>query len=283
MDHFLLSNIPLFASLEKEECVSLAKKLKIKTYKAQEMIFWIGEIGDKMYILQQGKVQIFIPDENGKNVTIAELEPGMFFGELSLLDGGTRTASAQAILPTTLFILDRNSFFEFLEQHPAAVRHVFSTIASRQREGLSKLRGIANINEQEEESLTPMQKIVDKATTIGASITFLAATMTFIIIWMAIHTYLYWQQQTNEIKLLDTPPTFFWLGFLICLTSFLLTIFVLNSQRRQAQRDRIRAEIEYQVNVKAHSEVMSLHQKIDTLQAMLRSQLEKNINASSEF
>ncbi len=283
MDHFLLKNIPLFASLDKDECVSLAKKLQVKTYQAQEIIFRIGETGDKMYILQQGQVQITYPDENGKNVILGVLDPCMFFGELSLLDGGTRTASAQAILPSTLLILDRNSFFEFLEQNPAAVRHVFSTIATRQREGFSKLKGIANINEQEEENLTPMQKIVDKATTIGASITFLAGTMAFIIAWMVIHTYLYWQHQGNKIKLLDTPPTFFWLGFLICLTSFMLTIFVLNSQRRQAQRDRIRAEIEYQVNVKAHSEVMSLHQKIDTLQAMIRNLQEKDVRTHSQI
>jgi CRP/FNR family transcriptional regulator, cyclic AMP receptor protein len=86
---------------------------------------------------------------------------------------------------------------------------------------------------------------------------------------MGLHAYLAWRVHPEKITFLDDPPTFFWLELLVSLAAFLLTVLVLNSQRRQAERDRIRAEIEYQVNLKAQSDITNLQRKMDQVLAAL--------------
>jgi uncharacterized membrane protein len=76
-------------------------------------------------------------------------------------------------------------------------------------------------------------------------------------------------------RFFDEPPTFFTLGFIITMEAILLSMFVLASQKRQADRDRVRADLEYQVNVKAHLEVMQLHQKVDRLEVLLERLVEE--------
>ena len=90
---------------------------------------------------------------------------------------------------------------------------------------------------------------------------FLILNLGFIVIWMVVHSIL-WRE---KIVWLDQPPTFFWLGFMVTVEAIVVAMFVLNAQRRQAERDRVRADLEYQVNVKAHVEVMELHRKVDRL------------------
>jgi len=208
------------------------------------------------------------PDESGHEITVAALGPGHFFGELSLLDGGPRTATARTHTETTLLVLDRGGFYKFLESHPGASVHMVATLAQRQREAMDKLRGVKNVNEEIQERITPLQKLVDKAAGFAASGWFLLGNTVFFIVWMAAFTIVALRQNT-AISLLDSPPTFALLAFLITLESMLLTMFVLNSQNRQGERDRIKADLEYQVNLKAQYEVMELHRKMDRLEGMM--------------
>ena len=273
MDQDLLRAIPLFAQLSEGDRRELAELLKARTLAAHEPIFWIGERGDDMFIVQLGKVRLSYTDESGHDVTLALVGPGAFFGELSLLDGGPRTATARALTDATVYSLDRKGFYSFIEKHPGAAVVMIATLGQRQRENLEKLRGVRNVNEEIEEKVTRLQRWVDRAAEIAASGRFLAATMVFVLLWIIVQTLLTRRYRPELITAsgfpVDSPPYFFWLGFMIALAGFLLTIFVLNSQRRQAERDRIRADYEYQVNLKAQLEVMQLHQKIDKLAAML--------------
>jgi uncharacterized membrane protein len=125
------------------------------------------------------------------------------------------------------------------------------------------MRGIININEQLEESRTPFQRLIDRIARVVTSATFFSLCTLFILIWISIQIYLFKREQHEEISFLDKPPTFFLLGFIFTLTSFLLTVLILSSQRRQAESDRIRGEIEYQVNLKSQAEVMKLTLKMD--------------------
>lgn len=270
----LLRNIPLFNKLSDADRLALSKLLKSRTYGEHEPIFWMGENGEEMFIVQRGQVRLSYTDESGNDVTLAVLTAGAFFGELSLLDGGPRTATGRANTEAVILSLDRSNFYEFMERNPSAAVHMIATLGQRQRDSMARLqRGVKNVNEVADEEVTRLQRLVDRAAEMAASGKFLLFTLTFVIGWMVVQTILTRRYHPELIVAsgfpADSPPYFFWLGFMCTLVSFLLTIFVLNSQRRQAARDHIRAELEYQVNLKAQLEVMRLHQKLDGLTAMV--------------
>jgi uncharacterized membrane protein len=269
-DEDLLRSIPLFAKLPATDRSALATLLRPRSFAANEPVFWIGERGEDMFIVQHGNVRLSYTDDAGHDVTLAQVGPGSFFGELSILDGGPRTATARTLTESTLLTLDRRGFYDFIEKHPAAALHIIATLGHRQRENLDRLRGVGNVNEQVEQQTTPLQRLVDKAAAVGASGKFLLAVSCFILAWIVAQTAAALKYRGDKILFpFDDPPTFFWLGFMVTVVSFLLTIFVLNSQRRQAERDRIRADMEYQVNLKAQLEIMQLHQKMDRLTGLL--------------
>ena len=273
MDKDLLRNIPLFARLEEADREDLASLMTPREYAALEPVFWVGENGDAMYVVAHGKVRLSYADEEGHDVTITVLGPGAFFGELSLLDGGPRTATARAETPCGLFSLDRAGFYKFLERHPPAAIYMVSVLGTRLRESLDRLRQVRNVNEEEKQVVTPFQRLIDRAASIGASAPFLIGNVAFIALWMTIHTVLS-VRAGRPIVFHDDPPTFFWLCLLIGMESILLTIFVLNSQRLSAKRDRIRADLEYQINLKAQTDVTNLTRKIDRIEAMLANRTE---------
>jgi CRP/FNR family transcriptional regulator/CRP/FNR family cyclic AMP-dependent transcriptional regulator len=267
-DTDLLRNIPLFAGLADGSREELGSLLQSRQYVQNQPIFWIGEKGEEMFIVQHGKVILSYPDESGHEITVAALGPGAFFGELSLLDGGSRTATARTSVQSTLLVLDRKGFYKFLEAHPSASVHLIATLAHRHREAMDKLRGVKNINEEIKERITPLQRLVDRAAAFTASGWFLLGNIIFFIAWMVAFT-LFALRSNTDFSLIDSPPTFAILAFCIGLESMLMTMFILNSQNRQSERDRIKADFEYQVNLKAQYEVMQLHSKIDRLEQML--------------
>jgi CRP/FNR family transcriptional regulator, cyclic AMP receptor protein len=280
MDKDLLRNIPLFARLSDDDRAELASLMAPRECAALEPVFWVGENGDAMYVVAHGKVRLSYTDEAGHDVTITVLGPGDFFGELSLLDGGPRTATARADTPAGLFSLNRKGFYTFLDRHPAAAVYMVSVLGARLRESLDRLRQVRNVNEEAEHVLTPFQRLIDRAAAIGTSGPFLVGNITFIVLWMAIHSILSYRAG-RPIVFHDDPPTFFWLGLLIGMESILLTVFVLNSQRLSAKRDRIRADLEYQINLKAQTDVTNLTRKVDRIEAML-AQTPPNQTAASD-
>lgn len=287
MDKDLLRHIPLFAGLADADRADLAGMMETRTFAIHQPVFWIGEKGDELFFVQHGKVRLSYPDESGHDVTVAVLGPGAFFGEISLLDGGPRTATARTDSDATLLVLNRANFYQFIQRHPPAAMHVIAILGQRQRESMAKLRQVRNENEEVEQRITPLQRLVDRGARAAASVPFLLFNLLFIAAWITFQTLAYNAARAKdprlpEVTYLDTPPTFFWLGLLIAMESILLTIFVLNSQRRSAERDRVRAELEYQVNLKAQYEVMSLHQKIDRLQGIVEGKEPGGDGAPSE-
>ena len=261
VDWSLLLNIPLFSKLTPEELGALATLLKTRKYAESEPIVYLGDDGSEFFIVQHGRVAVSHPDESGREVKLAELSPGNFFGEISLLDGGPRTATVTAMTDVTLLSLERAQFVTFLLQHPSAAVHILTILGARQRELLEKLRGIRNVNEAIGGEQTKLQRVLSSCARVFASEKFLLLNLVFIVGWVIVHTLL-WH---DKVKWVDEPPTFFWLGFMITAESIVIAMFVLNAQRRQAERDRVRGDLEYQVNVKAHVEVMELHRKVDRL------------------
>ena len=260
MNANLLRNIPFFSGLGDEETRALLNLLKPRTFKANETIFWIGESGTDFYIIQNGNVVLIYPDETGKETALAVLGPGDFFGELSLLDGGPRTATSRALTDVQLLCLTREEFLDFIRAHPSSTIHMIQVLARRQRETIEQLRGIRNPNKFIEEITEqgPLwNRIADKIATLSASQVFLLVHIVWFLAWTSINA-------LAGSRAFDPFP-FGLLTMIVSLEAIFLSIFVLVSANRQSEKDRIRTELDYQVNLKAQLEVMRLHQKIDRL------------------
>ena len=267
----LLRSIPLFDSLDDEELSGLAALLKKETYAKHDTIFWMHEKGEHLYIVESGTVRISFTDREGQETDLATLKEGSFFGELSLLDGGPHSATARAATETVLLKLDRTSFYHFLTKNTKLVYALLHVLSQRLRANTARVGGIVNANEQLDAERSPFQVYIDRLAKSMTSSRFLTIYVTFIIAWIIIQTLVYLRTHTDPVNFIDMPPTFFILGFVITLTSFLLTILILNSQRRQAESDRVRSDIEYQVNLKSQTEIMKLQLKMDELTEIVNS------------
>jgi len=257
----ILSTIPLFAKLPAPERAELEALLKTQEYPANRPIVWLGEQGEDFYIVKHGKVVVSCPDEGGKEVLLGHLGPGQFFGEISLLDGGPRTATVRTSVDASMLVLSREDFLQFLTKHPDAAIYMLGILGKRQRDTNEKLRGIRNVNDAVAQEQTRWHAIAERIATVSASQWFVLVNLLFFGFWMAANVLLKNAGRTPW----DDPPSFGTLGFMVTIEALFISLFVLISQGQQNERDRIRADLDYQVNLKAHQEVMQLHHKLERL------------------
>jgi len=279
MTQDILQTIPLFAKLPADEQAELATLLQSKKYPANRPVFWLGEQGDDFYIVRHGQVVVSCLDETGKEVVLGKLGGGQFFGEISLLDGGPRTATVRTSVDSELLVLNRDEFLQFLGRHPDAAIYMLGILGQRQRETNQKLRGIRNVNEAVAERRTRWHAIAERIASISASQWFVVLNLFFFVAWVVINIIL---QHLPGRTPFDAPPAFGTLGFLVTIEALFISLFVLISQSQQSERDRIRADLDYQVNLKAHQEVMQLHRKVDQLAAQMRETIPETAQAVEE-
>src|SRR5260221_14687212 len=124
VDWSLLLNIPLFWKLTPDELGTLTTLLKTRKYAESEPIVYLGDDGSEFFIVQHGRVAVSHPDESGKEVKLAELSPGDFFGEIGLLDGGPRTVTVKAVADVTVVFPGRKQVGNFLLHNPGAAWHI---------------------------------------------------------------------------------------------------------------------------------------------------------------
>jgi CRP-like cAMP-binding protein len=126
-----LTAVPLFRQLSAEALAKISGLMVEVSHKAGATIFLQNEPGDALYVVDSGKVHIWVRDGDGNEVTLSELEAGNFFGEMSVLDGGKRSANATTVVDTTLHCLRREEFENFLAEHPQAAIEVIRGIGGR--------------------------------------------------------------------------------------------------------------------------------------------------------
>src|SRR5712692_7438623 len=159
-----LARVPLCKRLEAHELEHLAEEIDQVNYQAGETIFNEHDHGDALYVVEEGSVRIWVTDEDVNEVTLAELKPGEFFGELAVLDRGERSSSATAITDTHLHRLSSDDFQQFLIEHPDASVDVICEIAARMRQTnqIVTQRAARNINVEMERQYTFGERIADR-------------------------------------------------------------------------------------------------------------------------
>jgi uncharacterized membrane protein len=265
VDPEILRNIPLFSLMDDQELLELSKHLEEKHYFAGQLVFKAGDPGDAMYIVQSGKVELFMQDSSDSRVSLAFIESGDLFGELSLLDNQPRSASAIAVEKTHLLIIDREDLQLLVTKHPHAALDMMTMLGKRTREAnmLVRDRVVRNANEEAPQSKTFGQRLSDLLTSIAGDIRFVYFSAAWFFIWIVLNIGI-----IPGITPFDPFP-FGLLTMVVSLEAIFLSLFVLISQNRQAERDKVRNDIEYDVNLKAEVEVRDLINRIDTLQQLM--------------
>ena len=128
-----LATVPIFSSLTPEDLTPLAGKLRRRIYQKGEVIFHQEDPADRMHIIVEGRIRISITSDDGREKDLAVLQRGDCFGEMALLDGSNRSATATAVDPTQTLALYREDFMEFLKEHPEVVAQTTSLLTSRLR------------------------------------------------------------------------------------------------------------------------------------------------------
>jgi CRP/FNR family cyclic AMP-dependent transcriptional regulator len=128
-----LGEVPLFAGLDEDGLASLVRGMRVRRFRRGETIFHVGDPGDALFIVMNGSIKITLPADTGDEAILATLRPGDFFGELALLDGAPRSATAIAIEPTETYILARDRFRDLLSTEPVMREAVLATMAAEVR------------------------------------------------------------------------------------------------------------------------------------------------------
>jgi CRP/FNR family cyclic AMP-dependent transcriptional regulator len=253
-----LASVNLFELLDKEDLASLAAVIDSAVFKAGETIFHAGDLGESLFIVDYGEVELYIRDTAGQKIVLTVAKEDDFFGDLSMLDSRPRSASAMALVDTELFVLDREDLLLLFKKNPDAALSMMAAMTGmlRKADKLLQTRVSRNVNDEMDEKLSLLQKISDWIAWFSGSMNFLLLNGVWFIIWISINTL------PLSIPQFDRYP-FGLLTMIVSLEAIFLSCFVLISQNRQSEKDHIRSDIEYEVNIKAELEVAHLHEKID--------------------
>jgi CRP/FNR family transcriptional regulator, cyclic AMP receptor protein len=265
----LLAEVQFFQLLDPEERSALAEVLEESHHEAGHVLFEFGDPGDCMYVVCSGSVELSATDKLGQKLILTVCERGDMFGELSLLDMGTRTARAVVLDAVELLALDRQQLQEFFRRHPDAALDMMAMMGRRMRATTDRLRQMAirNAGEEAEQKVTPIERIIDVIAAFSGSFSFLVLHVALFAAWIG------WNLMAGT-SIFDPFP-FGLLTMCVSLEAIFLSVIVLLSQNRLAAKDRLRDDIEYDANLKAELEVSHLHEKVDRLQGALLSRLQR--------
>lgn len=248
-----LSMVTLFRQLDPDELEKLAVEVDQVHVKVGETIFHEQDQGDALYVIDEGAVRIWVRDEDVQEVTISELKAGDFFGELSVLDNGKRSANATAMADSTLHRLSSADLQEFLLRNPAAAVDLIREIGARMRQtnALISKRVARNINREMEKKLTLGQRVADQVAAFGGSWTFIFLYMGFMIIWVALNTFVLARYGKGDNGAQFDPYPYILLNLMLSMTAALQAPVIMMSQNRASEKDRLAAEQDFKVNLKS--------------------------------
>lgn len=257
-----LRSVPLFASLDDRAAHALRDLVTSRRVPAGTTLFRAGEAGDAMYLIEGGRVRIHVRDADGDDVILAELGDGDFFGEMAILDGKPRSAHATVVQDADLGTISRDDFLGFVRTNPDVALKMMSAITERLRrtDDLLRTRVSRNLNEVEEESQTLADRMADALSDFGGSWKFLAATILFVAFWMFYNSW--WRGNMG----LDPFPYSF-LDVINGVVGALLAPIILISQNMQENKDRLRADLDYQVNLKNELAIGEVMRRLDVLES----------------
>jgi uncharacterized membrane protein len=269
-----LRSVPLFSSLNDEATTQLRDLLTEKEVPLDTEVCRAGDTGDAMFLIEEGRVRISIKDDDGHDITLAELARGDFFGEMSLIDGRKRSANATMILDGRLAVLARQDFLAFVRSNPDVALAMLGALSERLRstDQLLRSRVSRNVNEEQERRSTVADRAADLIAEFGGSWKFIIASMLLIGLWIVFNSYLL-------INGFDPKP-YQMLNLGLAVVAGMQAPIIMMSQNRQGEKDRLRADLDYQVNLKNELSLAEVLRRLDVLESERLPQLFEDQNAA---
>jgi len=268
IDPKILSRVTIFQLLDDDELKELSGFIDEARFEAGQTVFEQGHPGGNMHVVVSGEVETFIVDDDGQRVVLAAVRKGEMFGELSIFDGEPRSATAVAVEPTLTAVIDRDDLRDLFSRRPEAALDVLSVLSQRirQTDTLLSRRVARNPNTVIAEGATVGDRVADAVARLGGSWTFINVFSLVMIVWMGLNGW--WLAHPFD------PAPFIGLNLVLSMMAALQAPVILMSQNRQDAKDRVRSELDYQVNVRAEVEIQQLHQKVDALSQRLLERLD---------
>ena len=268
-----LRSVPLFASLDDNAARELRSLLSDEKVPQNTRLFRQGDIGDAMYLIESGRVRISIHDNEEQEVILAELAQGDFFGEMSLIDGRQRSADAHVIDDARLAILSRDVFLSFVRNNPDVALEMLSALTDRLRrtDELLRSRVSRNVNEEQAARLTVADRAADLIAEFGGSWKFIILSIALIIFWIIFNTFIL-------VRGFDPAP-YAMLNLVLAVIAGMQAPIIMMSQNRQGEKDRLRADLDYQVNLKNELSLAEVLRRLDVLESERLPKLIDDIRA----
>ena len=255
----VLKRVPLFALLDDEEAAVLASLVELRKFTARQRIYKVGDTGGKGYIVVSGVVQVTTVDKDQQDVLVDEPGRGEFFGFASMLDETAHQTSATAVTDAECIEVDRHDIAVLLEQKPMAGMDMLSVLGKQfhNTQELVRIRTNRNVNEIIKEEETRGDRIADTVARFGGSWTFIITFLVVLTVYAAINAALG--------KSAWDPYPFILLNLLLSMLAAIQAPVIMMSQNRQDAKDRLRGQLDFEINRRAESEIQGLSRKLNLL------------------
>jgi CRP/FNR family cyclic AMP-dependent transcriptional regulator len=255
----VLKNVPLFALLDDEETTVLASQVEFKTFAARERIYKAGDPGAQAYVMISGKVRVSTVDEDQQEVVVDEPGKGEFFGFASMLEQTPHQTNALALEESACLEISRDDIATLLERKPHAGMDLLTTLGRQfhAAQQLVRLRASRNPNEVIEGKTTAGEHIADAVARFGGSWAFIILFGILLTVYTIINIVL-------DKKAWDPYP-FILLNLFLSMLAAIQAPVIMMSQNRQDIKDRLRGELDFEVNRRAESEIQGLSRKLNLL------------------
>lgn len=256
-----LRSVPIFRMLDDAATFEIWKLLAFRELEAGVSIFHTGDPGDAMFLIDSGSVRISVKDADGHEAVLVDLGKSEFFGEMALLDNQPRSADATVIQRAKLAVLAREDLHSLVQKKPDIALAILTAMTHRLRHTTNLLRHRVsrNANEEDAANLTMADRAADLIAEFGGSWKFIGASITFTILWIAFNSWYLWHPFDKY------PYTF--LNLVLGVVAGLQAPIIMMSQNRQGQKDRLRADLDYRVNLKNELLLSEVLRRLEGLEA----------------
>jgi uncharacterized membrane protein len=255
----LLKSVPLFALLDDDETAVLAGQVELKAFSARERIYKMGAPGGQAYVMISGKVRVSTVDEDGQEVVVDEPSVGEIFGFASMLEQTPHHTNALALEESSCLEIDRNDIAVLLERKPHAGMDLL-TVLGRQfhaAQELARVRASRNPNDVIEKEATLGERVADAVAGFGGSWAFISLFGIVLALYTLANIFL-------DKRAWDPYP-FILLNLFLSMLAAIQAPVIMMSQNRQNTRDRLRSELDFEVNRRSETEIQGLARKLNLL------------------
>jgi CRP/FNR family transcriptional regulator, cyclic AMP receptor protein len=255
----VLHDVPLFSLLDDDETAVLASQVELKTFAARQRIYKTGDPGGRAYVMVSGAVRVTTVDEDQQEVVVDQPAAGEFFGFASMLDDTPHQTSATAVDETVCIEVDRNDIEILLQRKPHAGMDLLAVLGRQihAAQQLVRIRSNRNPNEVIEAKMTFGERIADRVAGFGGSWSFIILFAVVLIIYSGVNVLL-------DKKAWDPYP-FILLNLFLSMLAAIQAPVIMMSQNRQDTKDRLRGELDFDVNKRAASDIQGLARKLNLL------------------